>query len=124
MKKRSAIILCMLCTTALICLSGTPPEKQSYPSIWYVYIGFGNAPNETLEPMHYQLVSSPPAPSSPDNFLQAIQVESWEVYSSGPYYGLPMVDQAGPLQDDILDATGNDGSVNEIPDRVLLKQWP
>jgi hypothetical protein len=126
MKKTSAFILCMFCTTAFICLSGMPPVKKAWPDTWYVYTGFGNAINETTEPLHYQLVSAPPASSTPDNFLQAIQVESAsEVYTSGPYFGLPKVDQPGVLQDDILDATGySDGTVNEIADRVLLKQWP
>lgn len=100
--------------------------KTIVPDTWFEFTGNPASLTDIKNPAKYQLLPGDPGSTTPDNVLQAIQVEAaTEIYPTGhAQAGLPKVNVAlSQLQIDILDATGNDAThtVNELPGRVYLK---
>ncbi|NML23468.1 hypothetical protein HHL16_21490 [Pseudoflavitalea sp. G-6-1-2] len=100
----------------------TPAPK--FAAGWYTYkLSATGAVADVTDPKNYQYFgTTEPTQQTPDINLHAINVVASEVYTSGSNIGLPKVDIAGSLKNDILNATGLDGSnVAELPGRVDLK---
>lgn len=85
----SALVLLFAIGTSFAFRTAEAKNRAMFTCIWYDYNG---NPGEELDPSKYSLATGTPSCPDQGGALCGACVDASDIYSSGPYAGLPKVD--------------------------------